>query len=76
MEPTAKKRVHDLTETDLSTPGVTFQIGLPPLRIDILTAITGVDFEEAWPDRMQTKFAEVARTHPCIWRTARESFKS
>ena len=27
--------VHDLTETDLSTPGVTFQIGLPPLRIDI-----------------------------------------
>ena len=50
--------LHDLTEADLSTPGVTFQIGLPPLRIDILTAITGVDFEEAWPDRMQTKFAD------------------
>jgi len=50
--------VHDLTETDLSTPGMTFQIGLPPLRIDILTAITGVDFEEAWPDRMQTRFAD------------------
>jgi len=50
--------LHDLTEADLCSPGVTFQIGLPPLRIDILTAITGVDFEEAWSSRMQTRFAD------------------
>src|SRR5947209_7565019 len=47
-----------LTETDLTTGGVTFQIGLPPLRIDILTTITGVEFDEAWPHRMETKFAD------------------
>jgi hypothetical protein len=50
--------LHDLTETDLATPGVTFQIGLPPLRIDVLTAISGVQFAEAWSGRMQTKFAD------------------
>jgi hypothetical protein len=50
--------LHDLTEADLATPGVTFQIGLPPLRIDILTQISGINFEEAWPSRMQTTFAD------------------
>jgi len=50
--------LHDLSERDLSTPGVTFQIGLPPLRIDIMTTISGVDFEEAWRSRMETRFAD------------------
>ncbi len=50
--------LHDLTETDLSTPDVTFQIGVPPLRIDILTAISGVGFHEAWLCRMETKFSD------------------
>lgn len=50
--------LHDLAESDLTTPGVTFQVGLPPLRIDILTAITGVEFGEAWPFRMQTRFED------------------
>lgn len=35
-----------------------FQIGLPPLRIDIITAIDGVGFEEAWPDRIATHFGD------------------
>ncbi|OGQ74162.1 MAG: hypothetical protein A3G94_02525, partial [Deltaproteobacteria bacterium RIFCSPLOWO2_12_FULL_60_16] len=43
--------LHDLTEKDLTTPGVVFQIGVAPLRIDVLTAIDGVDFAEAWPSR-------------------------
>ena len=29
-----------------------FQIGVSPRRIDILTTIEGVDFEEAWPERV------------------------
>ncbi len=29
-----------------------FQLGLPPRRIDVLTSISGVEFDEAWPDRM------------------------
>ena len=50
--------LHDLSEQDLETPGVIFQVGVPPLRIDVLTEITGVRFDEAWPCRMETKFAD------------------
>jgi hypothetical protein len=52
--------LHDLVEQDLTRPGLTFQIGLPPLRIDVLTAIDGVDFADAWPVRLQTAFADQA----------------
>ena len=48
----------DLTESDLAEPGLIFQIGVPPVRIDVITAIDGVHFMEAWPDRMLTKFAD------------------
>jgi hypothetical protein len=48
----------DLTEADLSRPGTVFQIGVAPLRIDVLTAIDGVEFEEAWRSRMKTRFAD------------------
>lgn len=53
--------LHDLTEADLTQPGVVFQIGLPPRRIDIPTSITGVGFEEAWRDRVSFEYAGV----PC-----------
>lgn len=49
----------DLTLADLCTAGTIFQIGLPPLRIDIITAIDGVEFSAAWPDRLETKFGSV-----------------
>ena len=58
----------DLTTDDLSKAGTVFQIGVPPLRIDLITAIDGVDFTEAWPDRFSTSFGGVpvfviSRTH-------------
>jgi len=31
-----------------------YQIGLPPRRIDILTEITAVSFEDAWATRAAT----------------------
>ena len=37
---------------DLSKPGVVFQIGVEPSRIDILTSVSGVDFESAWSNRL------------------------
>ncbi|MFT7622099.1 MAG: hypothetical protein ACI9WU_001266 [Myxococcota bacterium] len=43
----------DLSVEDLATPSVVFQMGLPPCRIDILTTISGVDFEPAWSRRVQ-----------------------
>ena len=48
--------LHDLTAADLSTPGVYFQIGVAPLRIDVMTAIDGVVFDEAWRERVATHF--------------------
>jgi predicted nucleotidyltransferase len=50
-----------LTEADLSTPGVGLQIGVEPGRIDILTSISGVRFEDAWLRKVQANFAEGLR---------------
>ena len=47
--------LHGLTEQDLSAPAVVFQMGVPPRRIDVLTAIDGVAFDEAWPHRTRVK---------------------
>jgi len=52
----------ELTEADLATPGTIFQIGVAPVRIDILTAIDGVRFEDAWPARVATTFGGVPTT--------------
>ncbi|MFA6034511.1 MAG: hypothetical protein WC889_16555 [Myxococcota bacterium] len=41
-----------ITADDLSLPGVVFQIGLSPRRIDVITSIDGVTFEGAWPNRV------------------------
>ena len=41
-----------LTPADLVRPDLVFQIGLPPARIDVLTGISGVAFDEAWPRRV------------------------
>ena len=37
----------DIDLDDFATPGRVIQVGLPPLRIDILTAVTAVEFEDA-----------------------------
>lgn len=48
-----------LTVEDLSQKHTIFQIGLPPLRIDIITAIDGLEFADAWPDRLESAFGGV-----------------
>jgi hypothetical protein len=45
--------MNQVSEADFSTPGVVFQMGVAPGRIDILTALTGLSFEEAWPGRVR-----------------------
>lgn len=37
---------HGVTEADFARPGTVYQLGLPPNRIDVLTQISGVDYEE------------------------------
>lgn len=45
-----------ITPADFCTdPAAVFQIGQPPLRIDILQQIDGVTFEQAWPNRIEAE---------------------
>lgn len=44
--------LNDVTVSDFSEPGITFQIGVEPVRIDIITEIDGLDFEGAWSRRL------------------------
>ena len=52
--------LHDLTVADLSSPGLVFQIGVPPIRIDILTTVSGLEFQEAWDNRMTVEWDGLA----------------
>jgi hypothetical protein len=47
--------LEEIGEPDLQRPETVFQLGVPPRRIDILTALTGLRFEDAWPNRVVTK---------------------
>lgn len=49
--------LHGLVEADFNQPGVGVQIGVPPGRIDILTQISGVSFDEAWLGHIAAEFA-------------------
>lgn len=45
-----------VTSADFSTEGLFYQMGRPPVRVDILTSIDGVDFQNAWPRRRIADF--------------------
>jgi len=41
-----------VTLGDLMNPGMIVQIGLPPRRIDVMTSVTALTFENAWTTRV------------------------
>ena len=45
-----------VTEEDFASPGITFQIGVEPVRIDIITAVDGLTFEPAWQNRVASEY--------------------
>jgi hypothetical protein len=49
----------EVSEADFSREGVTYQIGVPPGRIDILTELTDLTFTDAWADRLRGPFGDV-----------------
>jgi hypothetical protein len=51
--------LNDVSVDDFSRPGVTYQIGVAPGRIDILTELTGLTFDESWPERMRRPFGDI-----------------
>lgn len=50
----------DVSQRDFAAPGIVFQIGVPPGRIDILTQLTALSFDEAWPSRLRGPFGPIA----------------
>ena len=38
----------DVRTADFTAPDVVFQIGVAPIRIDVMTTIDGVEFDDAW----------------------------
>ena len=49
----------DLSLKDLVTPGLVFQIGVAPYRVDILTSLTGLRFEIAWRRRRRAHYGRI-----------------
>ena len=49
----------DLTEEDFTKPGQVIQLGVPPVRIDLVTSITGVDWERAAAGGVAGRFGDV-----------------
>jgi hypothetical protein len=52
--------LHEISLVDLRTPGVVFQIGIVPSRIDLLTSISGVEFDDAWNNRITISVSGVS----------------
>jgi len=57
-----------LTVRDLAQPGTAYQIGVAPRRIDVLTEISGLDFDAAWSSHVSAEFGRL--TVPFLGRQA------
>ncbi|MGB0767760.1 MAG: nucleotidyltransferase [Phycisphaeraceae bacterium] len=48
-----------VTAADFSQPRYGLQLGRPPVRIDFLTTMKGISFEEAWKNRVVEAFVGI-----------------
>jgi hypothetical protein len=48
-----------LTKTDFTIPANVVQLGVPPVRVDIVTSLTGVSWEEAYAGRSPGVYGDV-----------------
>ncbi|RJP93672.1 MAG: hypothetical protein C4518_05665 [Desulfobacteraceae bacterium] len=48
-----------LREEDLTTPEKVIQLGYPPVRIDIMTSLSGVSWEEAYNGRVSGRYGDI-----------------
>lgn len=64
----APLEAHSVSAADFEQPGAVYQLGLPPRRIDILSRISGVGFDEAWAERAEADLH--GRTVPVLGRAS------
>ena len=57
-----------LQTQDFLTPDQIIQLGYPPNRIDLLTNIDGVIFEDCYPFRLEVFIDDVDFLHYNVWR--------
>ena len=50
--------LHELTPADFLEKGKFYRMGHPPLMVDILPEISGVDFDAAWGKRVESEIDE------------------
>lgn len=48
-----------LTPKDFSEEGYFFQMGVPPVRVDVLMGIPGVRFDKCWERRVEVDFDDL-----------------
>jgi len=48
-----------LTEADFAEEGYFYQMGVPPIRVDILMGIPGIAFMQAWEKRVEVDFDDL-----------------
>lgn len=51
-----------LTEADFAEEGYFYQMGVPPVRVDVLMSVTGLTFEQAWGRRVDVPFDDLKVT--------------
>jgi hypothetical protein len=49
-----------LSEADFVSPRNVIQLGVPPIRIDILTSLSGVEWQKAWAGRVAGDYGGVS----------------
>lgn len=51
--------LENLTERDFSEEGYFYQMGNPPVRVDVMMGVPGVKFEDAWIRQVEFTFGEL-----------------
>jgi len=57
----------ELTTEDFQNPDQIIQLGVPPVRIDLVTSIDGVSWLQAWNGKVKGSYGETP-----VWFTSRE----
>jgi hypothetical protein len=60
-----------LTAEDFQKENMIVQLGVPPVRVDIVTSLTGVSWEDAYSNRVQGRYGDI-----CVFYIGRDQFIS
>jgi hypothetical protein len=60
-----------LTAEDFQKENMVVQLGVPPVRVDIVTSLTGVSWEDAFSNRVQGRYGDI-----CVFYIGRDQFIS